>query len=221
MTEIFTIPRRPQKNRGGQSTRRRQRAGQPQSQSNTKSQQNLNNGELITLRPSIADASVRRKFAVAVSRSSDASGLLAISSVGFADVIASLGAEYTNFAQEFSEFRPISLGIHFFPNTTNATSTTGPYQGGVCACPWAQIKLTTLSSMQQSNALVKFHTLEEKEIKITRPLGPNFLLWNPVGTAIPIDRDFGMTSIGLTTLAVSSSIFTLLYELEVEFRLPA
>jgi hypothetical protein len=166
-------------------------------------------------------ATTTRKFSYVNTKASDASGLITLNASGCADVIGFLGTEFSNFAQEWTEFRVKSYSLHWFPSTTNATSTTGPFQGGYVVAPWAQLKPTTLTSMQQSNQLVKFSTMEEKEICVIRPTGPNFLLWNPVGTVLPIDRDFGLVESGISTVAVSSTIYTRLYELEVEFRLPA
>jgi len=220
MDNVFVIPKRNRNNTNAQKPQSRQRTGN-RMRENSKMEQNLNSGELIVLRPKTTNVSVSRKFSVTALRATDASGNLTISSYGFQDIVGLLGSEFSNFAQEWQEYRPKSLSVHLFPMTTNATSSTGPYQGGLIVAPWAQVKVATLAGMQQSNSLVKMSTLEEKEIKVNRPAGPNFLLWNPYGTSIPIDRDFGLSDLGLTTLAVSSNIFTKLYEIEVEFRMPA
>lgn len=179
-------------------------------------------GRLVVLRPSISAPIVQRRFVVSSNVSSDGSGGITIASRGIADFISAAGTEWTNFAQEFLEFRVVSLGYWFVPATTNATSSTGPYQAGMLAGPWAQLKPTNVSSIQQSCTLVKWSTLEEKEIMIVRPTTVNANAFNPYGTAVPIDRDWGI-SYALApnmAVAVTSRIFGLCEEMWVEFRTP-
>jgi len=163
---------------------------------------------------------IKRRFTVNSNISSDASGVVVLTATGAADIITLLGTEFSNFSQEFSEYRVLTVGVHIFPSTTNATSSTGPYQGGILLAPWAQLKPTTLDNVRQSDSLVKFSTLEEKNVRIMAPNGPNFKLWTGTSTALALDRDFGFTWVSVGTLAVTSRIFTALFELEVEFRLP-
>jgi len=168
-------------------------------------------------------SSVHRRFAVGANIGSDVSGNVALLSYGTADIISALGVEWTNFAQEFQEFRVKKLGFWFTPSTTSATSVSGPFQGGMVGAPWSQLKPTGVNSLYQSNDLVKWSTLEEKEIDIIAPTTVNAKLFTPYGTAIVLDRDFGFSfqSISPGTLAASSRIFTLLFEMWVEFRTPA
>ena len=176
-------------------------------------------GTLVTLTAGIAQKSVMRRFSLAGTVSSDASGIIALTASGCADLISALGTEWTNFSQEYAEFRPLRYGIRFFPSTTNATSSTGPYQTGVVACTWAQLKPTSVNSIYQASEMIKWSTLEEKEIGVKANFA-NSKLWNPVGTAMPIDRDFGLAYIGLASVAVSSRVFTILFEMDAEFRTP-
>jgi hypothetical protein len=176
-------------------------------------------GVLVVLRPSRMTQTVIRKFAIATTANSDASGILLLNTQSVSANITSLGAEFTNFSQEFQQYRVLRFGIHFFPSTTNATSTTGPYQGGVISAGWQQKAPTTVSSIEQAMELIKFSTMEEKEIYLI-PGFQNCKLWNDTTVAYPVDRDFGLVFQGVSTLAVSSSIFTLLKELTVEFQMP-
>lgn len=178
-------------------------------------------GRLVVMVPQMFSTTVLRRFAQNRPISSDASGVIATTARGGADLIASLAAEFSNFSQEYTEFRILKLGYYFAPSTTSATSTTGPYQGILLTAPWAQLKPTTSTSGFQSNQLVKFSTLEEKEIIVNRPNSANHSLWNPVGTALPIDRDFGLFYFPIGALAVSSIIFQEIEEMWCEFRTPA
>lgn len=177
-------------------------------------------GSVVTLRPTVGSQTVRRKFAATGSILSTAAGAVTLSSTGCNDLITSLGSEWSNYAQEYSEFRIVKLGIHFLPCTTSATSTTGPYQGGLAVCPWAQLKIASLASLHQSDQLMIFSTLEEKIVMVTGSGMSNTKLWNPVGTALPIDRDFGITYVNEGTLAVSSNIYVAVFELFAEFKVP-
>jgi len=179
-------------------------------------------GRLIILIPQVYSNIVQRRFLNTLNLTSDASGNVLLVARGAADAIASLAAEWTNFAQEFLEFRVVSLGYWFTPATTNATSSTGPYQGCILAAPWAQLKISAATTIYQSNSLVKFSTLEEKEIIVKKPSTINSSSFNPYGTALPIDRDFGIAYFSPTTstLATSSRIMVLMEEMWVEFRTP-
>jgi len=197
------------------------RAKSAQSQKGKKKEKNDNpQGRLVRLQPKVFSPITSRRFALTANQSSDASGNLLFFSTGCADIIGFLGTEWTNFAQEYSEFRVRSLGYWFAPATVNAVSSTGPYQGGMVAAPWAQIKPTGANSIFQSNELIKFSTLEEKEVVVKAPNGANFQLWTAYGTTVPIDRDFGLTFFSVGTLAASSKIYTVVYELWADFKLP-
>jgi len=178
------------------------------------------NGNVVTVQPSVLSKSVKRTFTASGTIQSTAAGAITLAATGCQDLITSLGTEFSNYGQEYSEFNVKKIGLHLFPSTTSATSTTGPYQGGFVMSDWAQLKPTTLTSMFQSDALIKKSTLEEFEYNVRAPNLPNFKLWNPIGTAIPIDRDFGFAYSSVSTLAVSSNIYSALFELDVEFRLP-
>ena len=204
------------------SVKSRSRARQGTVNSQDKKKMDAPNSNRVVLTPQIFSRSVMRRFVSTGNISSNASGVVTLVSYGCADTITALGTEWTNFAQEFQEFRVAAFASWFTPSTTNATSVTGPYQGAMIACAWAQLKPTNEATIFQSNQLVKFSTLEEKEIVVNRPATGNALLFNPYGTAVPIDRDFGLSlqSVQTGTLAASSRIFTSLTEMWVEFRTP-
>jgi len=217
MVESF-MGHRPNPNISSKS-RGRLRAKGPQGDKRGKNARPESQGELVILRPMFKTRDVRRKFSASADISSSGAGAIALTANGAADIISTLGSEWTNFAQEYSQFRVRSVGIHFFPSTTSATSSTGPYQAGVVGCCWCGLKSPSASAIQQANELVKWSTLEEKELLIVNPT-ENTKLWNPVGTALPIDRDFGFAFVGVGTVAISSRIFTVTYVLDTEFRVP-
>ena len=177
-------------------------------------------GIRVVLTPQLFSTTVQRRFTYPASVSSDASGNVVLSAFGCADTIANLGVEWTNFAQEFLEFRVRRFGLWLTPSTTNATSSTGPYQSAIVAAPWVQLKPTSVNTIYQSNQLVRFSTLEEKEIIVNSPATENAKLWNAYGTALPIDRDFGIVYTSIASMATTSRIFSTLTEMWVEFRTP-
>lgn len=197
------------------------RSKQRQGNSNkSKSRQEEPQGELVILKPSInVNRIVRRKFRTGATISSTAGGVISFATISVSQVITALGSEFTNFAQEYLEYRVMSIRRWFIPSTTNATSTTGPYQGGVVAGAWQQLTMPSSVSLLQSNELVEFSTLEEKKILVL-PRFTNSKLWNAYGVAYPADRDFGLAWYGVGTLAVSSQIFAYIDELHVEFQMP-
>jgi len=166
------------------------------------------------------DVPVRRTFSIASSINSDASGNIALAPVGCGDIITLLTTEFTNYSQEFQEYRLKSLTMKFFPSTTSATSTTGPYQAALMVSGWKQLRPAAIGTLYQSRSKEIFSTIYEKYIKITTENFPNGKLWNSVAVAYPADRDFGLVWVGLGTVAVTSRIFTTVYELDVEFRIP-
>jgi len=178
-------------------------------------------GSLVIFKPTLRSQTVDRSFRIPGLIRSTAAGVIALTATGGQDIITSLGTEWSNFAQEFSEFRVKSVGIEFTPSTTNSTATTGPYQGVLLVTPWAQLKPTTSASVLQADQITKFSTLEEREVQVNPPAFPNAALWNPVGTALPIDRDYGFTYISVgSVLAVSSDIFTGIFKIHAEFKVP-
>jgi hypothetical protein len=152
--------------------------------------------------------------------SSGVGGTIAISSISFADIVTAVGTEWTNFSQEFQQFRMNEVQVRFIPATVNATSVTGPYQGAMEICPWQQLRITSVTSVDQSVELSTFSTLEEENFRF-QPKMPNDKLWNAVGVAIPVDRDFGFAyaSYG-ATLAANSIIYNILQRVHATFRVP-
>jgi hypothetical protein len=174
---------------------------------------------IITLRhQKPEDRSVNRTFSSPGVILSTAGGLITLNPVSSQQIITALGTEFTNFAQEFQSFRILRLRVHFLPATTSATSTTGPYQGGLLVAPWSQLVPSAISTLQQSSEKVIFSTLNERIIQ-TRNVTANSHLWNVTGTALPADRDFGLAWTNVGTLAASSTIFVTSYELDVVFRM--
>jgi len=175
-------------------------------------------GKLVILRPSLYSRKTIRKFAYSGSISSSAGGAIVVTAPAVGAAITALGTEWSNFAQEYQQFRVLSFKYYFAPATTNATSVTGPYQGFVIISPWCQQAPTTIASIEQSTELVKFSTLEEKEIEVRSVNFNNAKLWNQYNIALPADRDFGLAFASVGTLAASSVIFYVLAEIQAEFR---
>jgi hypothetical protein len=197
----------------------RDRSGQRGGQKNRKRTPNEGQGKLVIFRAMLENTVTKRRFSYTGAISSTAGGAVTLVSPSVSGAIAGLGVEWVNFAQEYQEFRVLSLKYYFAPATVNATSSTGPYQGFMLSSPWAQFVPTTIATIQQSKQLVKFSTLEEKEVQVSPAGFANAKLWNTVGVALPADRDFGLTYVSVGALAVSSVIFYVLAELEAEFRL--
>jgi len=197
----------------------RARNGQKQGGTKKKSIPDEPQGKLVILNPRLYSRTVTRKFAYSGSVSSSAGGAVALVAASVSGAITGLRTEWTNFAQEYQQFKVLSFKYYFAPATTNATSVTGPYQGFMMVAPWCQQAQTTSASVQQSTELVKFSTLEEKEIEVRSQRFANAAnLWNQYNVAYPADRDFGLTYVSVGTLAASSVIFYVLAELQAEFR---
>jgi hypothetical protein len=162
---------------------------------------------------------VRRKFLATFVIASGAGGDVPIASIGVAGMVNSfLGTEFTNYAQEYQQYRVKSIKIHSLPRTTSATSTTGPYQTAFIIAPYLQFPLTTLNSLQQAEQKEVWSTLQETKVFVASPLNAN--LWNEFNVTYPADRDFGF-SYGLSvasTFAASSSVALFSTEIDVEFR---
>ena len=168
----------------------------------------------------LEDKIVRRVLSTTAFISSDASGLVTVASYGIADVITLLGAEWTKFAQEYQEFRIRSFTMKFFPATTSATSTTGPYQTAILVAPWRQLRPTNANTLFQSRSKEIFSTLYEKYITLTSNNFANAKLWSTYGLTYQADRDYGLSWTTLSTFAASSRMFTVLFQLDAEFRHP-
>jgi hypothetical protein len=151
--------------------------------------------------------------------SSTAGGDVTIASIGVMTTVnTTLGTEFTNYAQEYQQYRVKSMKIHAIPSTTSATTTTGPYQTGMIICPYLQLPLTALNSLQQAEQKEIWSTLQETKVFLRSPLNAN--LWNEFNVAYPADRDFGF-SYGLLiagSFAASSRVATFAVEIDVEFR---
>ena len=176
----------------------------------------IDDGEVIYLSPKASYKSVTRNFSGDFLISSDASGTIPLASISASGLITALGSEFTNFAQEFQEYKVVSLGVRFFPSTTSATSSTGPYQGGLIGSAFQGLAPTATSSIQQAEQLVKFSTLEEREIVVSAASRNNE--WTITTASLPAKQNFGFAYYGLGSLAVSSRIFVALEEVRVIFR---
>lgn len=152
--------------------------------------------------------------------SSNGGGTIPIAVISANDIIAALGTEFSNFGQEFQEYRVDTIEVNFLPATVNATSVTGPYQGAMEIAPWQQFRPATLSTLDQSAEMRTFSSLEEENFRFY-PKFSNERLWTPTGTALAADRDFGLSygSFG-ATMAVSSVIFSVAQRIHAVFRIP-
>jgi len=177
-------------------------------------------GVVVLLPPRLFSQRVMRKFTYSTVLNSSAAGIIALTNFSAQDIVSGLGSEFSNFAQEFQQFRIRQMGGRFFPATTNATSTTGPYQGAMILAPWAQLRPSTANTVNQSDQLVQWSTLEEKEICVPSPNQGNFKLFNVTNVAMVVDRDYGISYFSLGTLAVSSAIFVVNWFIIVEFATP-
>jgi hypothetical protein len=211
------IPRRPKPNRSAKSKSKNKGKGR-QGPGRGRRTGNEPQGELVTFSAKQTLQTVVRRFRSDNTVSSTAAGLIAPFAISASAVTSD--PDWANFSQEFQQYRVKKVGTRFFPATTNATATTGPFQSGVKVAPWRNNAITTLSGINQAPEMIKFSTLEEKEVQI-RATGPNSRLWTPVGTALVADRNYGFSgcSVG-SNLAVSSIIYNLIIEYDVEFCIP-
>jgi len=166
--------------------------------------------------PSKKSGVVVRVFRIPGTASSTAGGALTLVATGCAALITALGTEFTNFAQEFQEYRVKALETTFFPATTSATSVTGPYQVGVLCTPWWQFVPATLVTMEQSVQMKEWSSLYMEKVMVKG--FANSDLWTPTTAAIVADRDFGIAYQSVGTFAASSLVFVTLGKLTVEFR---
>jgi hypothetical protein len=193
-------------------------AGKSASQQKKGKIPHVSQGTMVKLVAGMPEKPTVRAFSLPIDVSTDASGVLSLAAetYGVANVIGLLGSEFTNYSQEYQQFRPLSLGGRFFPATTNATSTTGPYQTGMILVPWSQARPGGANALYQSRQKVFFSTLEEKEVEV-RANFENARLWNSTLVALPADRDFGFAFLNLSNTAVSTRLFTLMFTLVCEF----
>jgi hypothetical protein len=129
-------------------------------------------------------------------------------------------SDWTNFSQEFGNYRVRSIRFKLFPATVNATSVTGPYQGIYAIARWWGLSYSSESSIRQDPQLVVVSTLQEYAIE-TNHLGfPDATEFTPVGSTIPAERTYGFSAMSLSNsavLALSSVIWTYVTEYETEF----
>jgi len=151
-----------------------------------------------------------------------------ISSAGGAISLASKNSDgvrsspsWGNISQEFENFRVRQMRVRFTPSTVNATSSTGPYQGMFMVGRWAQLVPASQANLEQKSDTVYHSTLEEFEFEANYLGIPELQEWVPVGTAVSAAQQYGvayMTPGSTSTLAVSSDIFSLRIQWEVEFK---
>jgi len=199
-------------------TIRRNRSGNQQQK--RKKQQNESPSANIVFRPnSRSEQTVHRVLRQLSTVSSTAGGTITAFNI-LASNVNSAAPDWNNIAQEFQDYRVKYVQTHFFPATTTATITTGPYQSGMIACPLVQQAVVSSSVIIQSNETQFFSTLEEKQIRVERPKGPNFNNWTLTTAATPALADFGYGAISASSnMAVSSVIYNVVHEWGVEFRL--
>jgi len=178
-------------------------------------------GKMVIFSNRFTDKRVTRTFGIDGTVSSTGAGLITLAAISGINLITALGSEFTNFSQEFQEFRVKRIRSHFLPSTTSATSTTGPYQGAMIVAPWKQFVPTTLSTLEQGAQKEIFSTLQETKVQCSSAGFPNAMLWTATSSAIVADRDFGIayTLLPASPIAVSSRIFSLYHEMVIEFRI--
>jgi hypothetical protein len=126
-----------------------------------------------------------------------------------------------NISQEFENYRVRRMTIRFTPSTVNATSSTGPYQGMVMVGRWAQLVTASQASLEQKSDTMYHSTLEEFEYSANFLGIKDLQEWVPVGTALAANQVYGlayMTPASTSVLAVSSDIFSIRIQWEVEFK---
>jgi hypothetical protein len=175
-------------------------------------------GKLVMYRHIHKIDKVVRMLRTVGSISSTAGGIIAFFNSGIAGVTAS--PDWTNFSQEYANYRVRKFTMRFFPATTSSTVTTGPYQSIMAMSRFWGLVPTSQSSMFQDMDVIFISTLQEGQ------MSNNFLgymdaqEWTPVGTAIATERNYGVSGISPANsalLAVSSVIFTYVLEYETEF----
>jgi len=162
---------------------------------------------------------VRRTLNTFTTIVSSAGGAISLASKN-ADGVRSAPA-WANISQEFENFRVRQIRMRFTPSTVNATSSTGPYQGMIMVGRWAQLVPAAQSNLEQKADTAYHSTLEEFEYDANFLGIPELQEWIPVGTAVSAAQTYGiayMTPASTSVLAVSSDIFSLRLQFEVEFK---
>jgi hypothetical protein len=151
---------------------------------------------------------------------STAGGVISFIQVGSGGVTST--ADWTNFSQEYGNYRILKMKIHFTPATVNATSITGPYQSMMMIGRyWGQGG--TASALAQDVDTQFRSTLEEFSMENNHLGYPNASQWTAVGTSLPADRGFGMNFASpaatgaVALLAALSSIYNYALVYTVEF----
>jgi hypothetical protein len=148
---------------------------------------------------------------------SNASGIIAIVSVDTTAVTGTLG--WAAMSGDFQNYRVRAMRFQFIPATVNATSTTGPYQGVLAISRFWGLAPATTTEMSVEPEMISVSTLEECWYDNNWLGFEDAKEWSPVGTALLPSNVFGISyaSFGGPALAVSSTIYTVVKEFDVEF----
>jgi hypothetical protein len=177
-----------------------------------------NRGQMVLFRHVRDQSHVNRVLRSSLTLSSTAGGVIALANVASTGVTST--PDWTNISQEFASYRVRRLKIYFRPATVNATSITGPYQGCLYVCRWWQFAPATISGIEQTPEVAIISTLEEFSYENNYLGFSKAQEFTSTGSSILADSVYGMSFItpaGTAGLALSSIIYSLVVEYDVEF----
>jgi hypothetical protein len=183
---------------------------------NTK--KHLREGKMVLYRTLNKIDKVRRVFRSGGILTSSAAGVITAFNIGAASVTSA--PDWTNFSQEYSDYRVYKQNFSVFPSTVSATATTGPYQSVMSMSRYWGLLPTTISHISQDTKLQNFSTLQEGSITTNFEGFLDAQQWTPVGTGISSERNYGFGGCSLASvsaLPVSSNIFSYIHTHYVEF----
>lgn len=215
--EIIDIRPQQQRNRTP-ATKARTAAKQPTTQKSPK-RRNFQGGGKLTMFRHVADQTIVRRVLRNYSTVNSSAGGAIVLATGQSTGITS-APDWNNISQEFANYRVRRIKWHLVPSTVNATSTTGPYQGMCFIGRWWGKVPTASSNVEQSPGTIAVSTLEEVVFENNFQGYPLAQEWTIVGNAIATNNVYGLVIVSVpstSTLAVSSNIYSIVTEFEVEF----
>jgi len=210
------VPRRAQKNAKSKSGIR-SRQGR-QTTGNKSEKQFGVSSKLVVMTNRQATKTVLRHFSTSGSVSTTAGGAISQGVISGAGTISALGSQFSDFSQEFQEFRVRAIEVIFSPAVTSGTPTTGPYAIQLGVAPWRQFQPTSGRTLAQNDEYNVFSSLEERGYSLKCGAFENGKLWTTVGSTLVTDRDFGFSYIGLQTGPASSVLLQSTINMWVEFK---
>jgi len=163
---------------------------------------------------------VIRRFSLLGSISTDATGKIALATGNNTSSVEALFPTFPTFSQNFQQYRVRRLIMRLTPTTTNATSSTGPFQGSLLISRfWGNLVPANVNGIVDDPLHHNISTLEEHTIETNYMGFPDGQLWTATNAVVTGGYQYGFAfaSNSAVLLATSSVIFALELVAECEF----